>query len=110
MSFEGPKTSESSPDFEREGIEEKTLESLPGFLPELLRITFGEQEQGVFEIEILDGQGISLDDLTHVSDETAKDVIKLFSQYQEEKKEGLLDDQTVRGLRAAQIADVIRGK
>lgn len=114
MSIEKPGPSDISPnekppDLETEGVEEKTLESIEGFLPELLRITFNRAQLQIFQSEILEQQGLTLDALSEVSDQTAKEATRLFSAYVE-ARDDFLDDPKERGLGAAQIADIIRGK
>jgi len=100
---------EEPPDLETERVEEKTLESIEGFLPELLRITFNHAQLQIFQSEILEQQGLSLDSLSEVSDVTAKEATRLFSTYIE-ARDDFLDDPKERNLGAAQIADVIRGR
>lgn len=84
MSFEGA-PHESTPDFEREGVEHKSIESIPGPLPELLRLNFDTKQIDFLTKEVFEKSGIDIDymmdAISAVEDSRAQGIIDLCSDY-----------------------------
>lgn len=100
MSFESI-SQELPPDFEKEGIEEKSIESLSGPLPELLRMHYNSEQLDVLTREIFDIHGVSLDAINRV-DLSANEVVSLCEDFFS------AEDPTAKNLIADKIAQTIR--
>jgi hypothetical protein len=84
MSFEGT-PHETTPDFEKEGVEHKSIESIPGPLPELLRLNFDTKQIEFLTEDVLKRSGVDLeyimDAISSVEESRAQAIIDLCSDY-----------------------------